>query len=578
MRPWIVGLLIVVVAGIALCAGLKDAGRPDDCATSATLMTARLLDDAERVGDRGDCTASQATTDREEAAAHYARADALAATAGVAHSVIPPKADKPTKDDDKVELAKAAAAQADLAELDELVNGLGLDPFRAGRSATLDALIARLPAPMSPDQITSSCLASARMIRRGLLTPASQLIGRASFDDDQEQCETAAAALVAARRSALRTQRAAELLRDKGQDAAARDLDARALRADTSLTASHDVLLAESADDDGWIEDTAEWIGGIPDWLAGAWQIIVVVFVGLTIIGALAYRLVQRMAERRPRFRAWVCPPDGTSWLGRRLVRLQVKVGELGGGKDGDLAGGDASALLEHAINPRGPAAFPFDRVPAAATTDQTVTDIATVLGAVPHGDIAAAVLKLVPSIFPRPTAVVGGRLLPVDDLGAGLVLSIQGPHGDMYDNVLRGCQYDPAPDAAAPVQQGRLIGPGSVWLRHHLSALAGKPPTAEARVKAEMLATAGEQWSAAHDPARAAACYSRALELDPGLLPALHNLAVAEIRLGSYWTAVSRLDDLIGRLLPYPAVYSQWPALLESAEYNLALALSYAA
>jgi tetratricopeptide (TPR) repeat protein len=80
-----------------------------------------------------------------------------------------------------------------------------------------------------------------------------------------------------------------------------------------------------------------------------------------------------------------------------------------------------------------------------------------------------------------------------------------------------------------------------------------------------------GLAWQGVEDYERAQAYYTQALRARPHHEPALHNLAVTQIRLDRYAAAAYHLTDLIGLLDESP-----WPELRYSAEYNLALAQRY--
>jgi len=81
-----------------------------------------------------------------------------------------------------------------------------------------------------------------------------------------------------------------------------------------------------------------------------------------------------------------------------------------------------------------------------------------------------------------------------------------------------------------------------------------------------------GLAWQGVEEYERAQAYYTQALRARPHHEPALHNVAVTQIRLGRYAAAAYHLSDLITLLEGSP-----WPELRYSAEYNLALAERYA-
>jgi hypothetical protein len=81
--------------------------------------------------------------------------------------------------------------------------------------------------------------------------------------------------------------------------------------------------------------------------------------------------------------------------------------------------------------------------------------------------------------------------------------------------------------------------------------------------------------WQAKEDYARAQTYYAAAVRERPAHEPALHNLAVTQLRLARYDAARYRLEHLLD-LLPWDAA-GHPPELYFSATYNLALATRYA-
>ena len=532
---------------IAFAAGLGDAGKPDFCAVSSDLGTARMLEAASEVADRDDCDDAEIQANREKAARYYGGADAFAASAKAARaSSTAARADAKAAGTDaaavttataRADAADKRAARAEYSELGSLVDAATLDPFQPGRLAMLNDLLARMP-ELASERAAAACLRASALASEGLPGQASQLRGLVLHAD---RCREAEAAIEGANGAGLRASRAAATERANGKIDDARHQDALALRANAALTASRDALAAAAEDDDGWVDDTVQGIAAFPGWLGDSWQALAAAALALLVLATLAFRGLQSWSRRDSKVRAWI---DG-SRLGRRIARLYYKMGEFEGGKEGELDGKDVATQVGAALTPTGPAPFPFDRLPAAPVADQTMQNLASFLKVVPHGDVAAALLNLGPSLFPRRTALVEGRLLPTDGQSAGLFVSVDSPEGARFQVVLRAEQIDPQPSGDDPAQQARLIGPASVWVRARLRGLAGEKQRSDSAVKAEMLATGGDQWAAAQDLDRAATCYARALDLDPALLTAQSNLGVAEIREGAYAAAVERFERL---------------------------------
>jgi tetratricopeptide (TPR) repeat protein len=568
-RFWFVlGLAVAAAVVVGLAVGLALTGRPGSCAVAKDLATARMLDAADTVADREDCTTSADEELRQKASAAFASADADGA-AGAAARARTATAEK-AKDAAGAAKARGEAAVADAAQVTALADGLTRDPFRAGRAAQLDAAIGRLD-NVPPDRVVALCVAATRAARGGLPDPAAALAGRLTIPGSRSPCLFADEAVALAKVRGSDYLRAAAHERAQGDDDAARQAAARALEADSSLSAAHDALTDVAADDDSHLDDVVEGVAAFPDWLGDAWPALTAGAIGALLLAALAFWLLQGVIAGRP--------VPGTR-LVRRLDRLYVRVGGFAGGGGGDgLTGDDVAALLRCGLAPAA-ARFSYDRLPATPPGSR-LTDIATFLSAVPHGGLVSAALKLMPSLFAPRTAVVSGRLVPADVRGAGLAIEVTSPEGTFDDIVLRNRRFDPTPEGTPAEQQGRLIAPAAVWIRHRLAPAprdGDDAKAAAARLDAEMLTAAGEEFSAAGDLRRAASCYQRALEGDEAFVPAWFNLAVCRLRLGEHAAAVADLRALKEHLRVDQDACKAWPNALNATRYNLALAEVYAA
>jgi hypothetical protein len=237
--------------------------------------------------------------------------------------------------------------------------------------------------------------------------------------------------------------------------------------------------------------------------------------------------------------------------------------------------------LLLDALWPPKPGStpFPFDPHGASATPDP-VGRAADFLSIFPHKALATALLKLFRSAFTPRTATITGRVLPAGDRGAGLSLSLTSRHKRRtYSTTIWERLIEPEPAEEGPQRWYRLVTPSAVWLRRYLALVApgqgADEPDARA-LWAEARYEAARELS--QDSAHARALYARVVDDDPNNLPAVHDLAVTELRADSPEHAVSRLRGLLTSLANDADARARWPMLNMSARYNVAVALLYAA
>jgi hypothetical protein len=580
---------VLLVLGVLVVA-LAFSGRPDRCEIGRDLAGARLLAEASDSLDRGDCgdpdvaqvnaALKEATERTEVGRAHAAASDSARAEAAAGN------------DEETKRVAARRARRADRLAVAALISGLRSDPYRdAKASAALDAAVARLGAnivaaaadPLFPTTVEAesrrACDVASALAGAGLLDAASRAVGQAALRGSN-RCDQALLTISEERTLAVNAVQDARALEVDGDDSGARSRYASALVHDSSQGEARAALEASADPPPSNLYRVGDWLAGIPDWLADAWEWLLVVVVGTVLVAALAFRGVRYLAWRSAGVQSWLAPRHGSSALGRRIARLRVSVADFEGGEDGKFSGKDASALIGEGLQIAGasPGAFPFDRMPATSAETDPLKSLTDVLGDVPHGKLASAIIGLFTPLFASRTAQVQGHLLPPDGGGAGISVAVIGPDGRMESQLIRARLIDPAPGTGSVEVWSRLMPAARVWARHQLEAMAvwSSSPAPEGSWRSEALFESASSWLASGDLPRAESCYVRAIEADATLLPALNNLGVIALRTGRYALAIQRLDDLRRRLEADEEAAEAWPALLEACQYNLALAHVY--
>jgi tetratricopeptide (TPR) repeat protein len=550
----------VVVAGLIY---LGSTGDPDHCGIADDLQRARLLDTATDSASQGQCEpdAEQALdAARSRASQEFADAQVLAAAAASARA-------------QEEEAKKAVARKSDLQAASALTAGLAENSEPTAPHEQLNASLDEITkAPIGPKTVppvSRVCALGRRMVDAGVLSEAARALGAAAQSSPAEACPQPRKALRAASADAAREERLAATT----DGAEAREHHAEALRSDGSSETAKTALLDDAADNDSNLDRVIDWLEGIPDWLSDNWEAILVFLLGLALVGAIAFWALRRLAAASPSARKAMASDGG--W-GRRVAGLKVAFDDLDGGADTTLTGKDATSLIGQALETPSSSSFVFDRMPASAAGTDPVGAVADLLIELPQGKTVGTVLKSAAPIFAQRSAKVGGRLIPPESGEAAIALTVTAPDGRLKGTVIGERFVNPSPGGDTATRWRQIVPAAAAWIRYELRALSGKQSEVgdPGAWRAEALAEAGKQWSAKQEWERAATCFTRALDADPSLLPALNNLGVVEIRRARYDIAAQHLSKLLEKLGDQPS--NNWPALREAALYNLTLAIIY--
>ncbi len=575
--------MVVVLAALATFAWVKvqptDA-RESLCKQGATLNEARLLQEAltalvQAEGEDDGCEEAE----RKAVEGKLERAERNFGVARALESIEPASVSK-DKDTAKKEKAAATRRNANLA-IDRYITGLNLNPFDELARPALGAQLQALPAAAVPKQAEFRCQLTVRLTAAGLLDAAGTAVAK-GLEKAPKQCGKALSNLNGKRAAAAGLAREAQRLGDRGGDAAkVRDTYAAALLANAQLLEAR-AGLEGAIDDESVAAAAGSWLSGLAGTLKDSleWVIpaIVLLLVAVLLLGSLG-RVITRSPHVSQRLAAWSVRNPQSRFL-RQVAVPQVTVTDFEGGSDDGAQGADFSALLAEMLPSKAgrEPAFPFDRVTKGSENDQKAADFSDVLGGVPQAQALGGALKLLGRITRRRKISVGGRLTPLTAPGgAGVTVALEGAGQSPESNITlweRG--YDPLLcESEDAVRWFRLIAPATVWARWQIAAriLPDLDPT---QWRADALFQAGVAWQAQDDPRRAEALYVEALELDPKLLPAAHNLALIEVRSGRYREARERLEWLQGRLKKDPGIGGQWPLLETGYLYTLVLAHAY--
>lgn len=553
----IVALLALGVVGFAV--GYLDPWQPHEgrCGQGDALRTARLLDEAKGIYDKdGDCDGQNAVELTEAEAEEYF------ATAAVYASTAPGNASSSKK------------------AIDTYAAGLALDPF--DREANLSLTLELNKELVDPEV---QCETGENLVDDGLLTIAAVALAN-GMAVGIERCETTLAVALATRQTtASRHLIAAKAIEDETE---ARAEYAQALLANANLAAAR-TGLEGSLNDESLLDRIGAFIADIPGILETALKWGIPLAVGLFVLLLLLWMGVREAAARwrwaRKRFEGLGSHP-GLSFF-RKAAVPDIEITPFGGKGESELEGADFSTLLRGEIyesTARGPA-FPFDRVPVEPVADPeggvTVTDLLT---EIPATKLLGSVLQLTSKLFRRRAVFLGGHLTPPADKGAGVLLSVKGSRDRNASTTLWERVYDPLPGGEGAVRWLRLVPAAAIWAQWHLQWAQDptKKPETESW-EAQALFRSAEAWELKGDPSRAEALYVSALESDPGLLPAAHNLALIEIHRGAYARALERVEELRKALeegVPCGRTAARmrclWPTLDAASLYTLTLALAY--
>ena len=561
--PLAIALVAAVVAAAALAALVTAGPETDYCERAALLREARQPEEALTAYSRAEA-GGEPCKDRGqriaiEAALPRASADfALAAT-------------------------RAEAADREGA-IELYVAGLEGNPTSLGALAALEELLAE-PKDGGAKGVRSArqgCDWSNRLTAEGVLGSAG-----VAFATDpvpkRVACAKAKDALAAANQLAETELLAGKNYENEGDEAQARLAYAAALHADAGLGAAR-IGLERTLGTETPADEVAAWLSDVPGSLEDALKWAIPALVGLLALALALWIGARQLAGawlglRRHLETAGESP--GLSLL-RRVAQPELTVEVFEGG-DPEDTGRSFSTLLSQALPEKAgkEAEFAFDRVASGSHADQTAAEqIGELATEIPQTKLLGSVLKIFAKLFRRRTVRIRGYLIPAAGRrGVGVALTLEG--SGMRSEVRKTIweeEFDPQPGGDGAERWLRLVPPATIWARRRLQREMRPDLKLSAEGwRADALLQAGVWWQARGDLGRAEALYADALERDPGLLPALHNLTVVEVHRTQYSQALTRLDRL-GRELQDPQARERWPTLETGYLYTRALALSYGA
>lgn len=554
---------IAVAVSVAALAFFLTAGpRVSPCEQATLLEEARLPAAALEAYGRAEQEGGSCSTGRREAVEQsLVEADGAFAEAGV-----------------------QASRRHRIAAIDGYVTGLELDPTEAGALIALGGQLAvpdsEQPAKPIPEE--SRCEWTDRLTAAGTLSAAGAVLA-ADPDPGQAACEGRLAKLSAAYEAATDELLRAEELREAGDDSSARGAYAAALGMNTGLGAA-ETGLESLLGDESRADEVASWLEGVPNSLETALKWGIPLLVALLILAVLVWMGLRTLAVASSRARRTLEFVGGHTGLSplRKVAQPELSVDVFEGG-DSKEVGRAFSTLLTQALPLKTgkEAEFPFDRVAVGSTEDQVAADeIGALAKDIPQAKLLGIAMQYAARLFRRRTIKIKGHLIPAaGNRGVGIALSIEG-NGMRSERrrTIWAEEFDPEPGGDGDVRWLRLVPAATVWARRQLrrEMEAGEELSAEGWL-ADALFQSGVQWQARSDIDRAEALYAGALEQDPGLLPALHNLAAVGIHKGRYTQAIERLDRL-GRELRNPKIATRWPTLPTAHLYTRTLALAYEA
>jgi tetratricopeptide (TPR) repeat protein len=469
------------------------------------------------------------------------------------------------------------------------VPGLATNPFAVAGGPGLDAVLGELPvltrkSKFLPAVAENRCRLGVRLTRAGLLDAAETSIA-GGLKLAPKRCRKATGRLARRAAHAAALLRQGRRLSGEGETEPARTQYAKALRVDSDLSEAR-TELEGSAEEESDLDAVGSWLTGIPDTLKNS----LLWFVPLALI-----LLVAALG-------LWIAVRElSAHWLGAR--RAFEKIGAARGfsffqnaavpevtiadfeGESAEAKGKDFSALLKAAMGTQAgrEPAFPYDRLSKGTEPDAKLsTDVAAVLAEVPETKLLGSLIQVISKLFRRRSILLRGHLAPATDQGAGVLIVLEGNGKDISGScTLWENEFDPLPGGKNAARWLRLVPAATAWGRWHLADAYSRPKTVECDSwRGDALFKSAQAWQALEDFPRAAALYADALEREPQLLSAAHNLAVIEIRNGQYERAKERLLSLRTTLLD-PAntkLREQWPTLDTASLYTLALALVYPA
>jgi tetratricopeptide (TPR) repeat protein len=563
----------------SLCAQAKPV-RQAGLLAKARDLYAQAASEGHECGEAGRW---EAEVEQRRAAGHFDAARLQAAAAPAEPTAEEKKAAQSA--DAKEAIAKTEGARQNQvqAATAEYLAGLEINPFdqagRLGLESTLAALHPRTGA-------LYFCGIANRLARAGLLDQAAATMAKGLLAAPAV-CAAAKAQVELRRQLAVTSLRQGQQLEASGETPTAREWFAQALRADTGLGDARSGL-ENSIDESSFLDDVGSWIGAIPGALKEALAWLVPVALALFLLALLGWILLRELAAQSQRARAAMKAMAKARPLGfLKLAAVPTVTVDDFEGADGAK---DFSTLLRVQLpkeSGREPA-FALDYVAKGSASDGAAADLAKVFAEVGETKLLGVVLEALGKLFRRRAIRLRGYLQTSGDRGAGITLTLEGA-GIPADSTITLWEetFDPAPSLESDEADRwmRLVPAATVWARWQLAAAhlsAGEDSPDPEDWEADAFFRCGVAHQAQADWVRAEALYVMALESDPALLPARHNLAMIEIRHGRYAEA-ERDVRAVREALEADArqgshAHERWPTLETASLYTLALALCYPA
>ncbi|HWC47325.1 MAG TPA: hypothetical protein VG448_00390 [Solirubrobacterales bacterium] len=410
---------------------------------------------------------------------------------------------------------------------------------------------------------------------------ASPLVCRKKLKVLSARSATAVAALNAATRSAR-----------EGKVAKARERYAAALVANADLTEAR-TELEGAIDEESHFDAIGSWLEGVTATLKDALKWLLPLAVGLLLLLVLVWIIVREGSARIIWMRRLF------EWIGKGSVFFhdaavpEISIEPFEGSDSSKEQGKELTNLLSAAMaqESRRGRSFPFDRLNKGSTEDiKFTTVVSEALGQVSETKLLGELFKVISRLFRRRSIVLTGRLISAGDQGVGLMLAVQGNGRKINDEVILWEQtYDPRPEGKDAVRYLRLAPAAKVWSRQKLAAAYMLPQEAEpVKWLPDALFQSGIAWQVRRDFERAEALYVLALEKEPDLLPAAHNLATIEMHCKEFAAAEARLRNLRMRLAQLRKERAEtaggdevekaklWPVLGTASLYSLILSIAY--
>jgi tetratricopeptide (TPR) repeat protein len=444
--------------------------------------------------------------------------------------------------------------------------------------AVLLAVVAALAASASAQPATrAACAGAERLVTQGQLDEAKAAYTKLATAADAPPCAARGLKTVK-RRIAAATPTPDPC---KGAKAlAGQDLLDEAEKAYRKLAESDDVpecaatglAAVEKAQDDGRgrAEAAGDWadaqFAALADWFKAAALLLGALI--LLVALALRYKPLTDGARRwawlleRPNLSAGVEARRGKA-AGRAAmtpiawaVATPVKIEKLKGPGDED---GPAMTRALGGLLPT-VAARRAGRLQLAVTpfaAKSALSQVTEAVAGAPHGKLVAAVLAIARRLAPREQLHVTGSVLASDNRGPGLALEIANDAGDVIDaETIWSKDFAPwtRPGDTTPDPESdrtlRLALAGAVWVL--FAVLRYRRALREAEWSRHLGTPIWRSYAqlqigvveaASRSKLAAQAGYARALERDPGNLPALFNLANVDIERAEWHQAVERLE-----------------------------------